>query len=103
MSIFVVEPTLSGIHDLNRALDLLKHFEIIPQVIVNKYDLNETNTNDIDDYCKDKNIEVLGHVPFDPKVTESMVSGTPIVEYSPSQPASKAIIEIWKVLSDQLN
>ena len=37
----VVEPTLSGIHDLKRALGLLEHFKIEPLVCVNKHDLND--------------------------------------------------------------
>jgi MinD superfamily P-loop ATPase len=102
MSVVVVEPTLSGIHDLNRALDLLRHFQISPRVIINKFDLNRNNTNDIDAYCEEKSIEVLGHIPFDPVVTESMVSGTPIVEYRPDSDASKAIIDVWGVLLEEL-
>jgi MinD superfamily P-loop ATPase len=103
LSVVVVEPTLSGIHDLNRALDLLSHFQISPRVIINKFDLNRNNTNDIDAYCGDKSIKVLGHIPFDPAVTESMVSGTPIVEYRPESDASKAIIDVWKVLLEELS
>ena len=95
-SIVVVEPTLSGIHDLKRALELLAHFEIQPYVIVNKYDINEENTSDLEEYCRANKISILGKVPFDPTVTKSMVQGTPVVEYDPESPASMAIIEAWK-------
>lgn len=102
VAVVVVEPTLSGIHDLERALSLLKHFEVKPCVIVNKYDLNEANTNSIDDYCNETKIEVLGHIPFDLVVTESMVVGTPVVEYSKNSSASVAIIAVWDRFLDQL-
>ncbi|MCW4051139.1 MAG: ATP-binding protein [Candidatus Bathyarchaeota archaeon] len=94
-SVVVVEPTLSGIHDLKRALELLDHFKVTPHIIVNKYDLNTVNTSDIDRFCKENNVNMLGHVPFDPTVTESMVDAAPVVVHSPNSPAAKAIKKIW--------
>ena len=94
-SIVVVEPTLSGIHDLKRVIELLNKFDIKPLVCVNKYDLNQENTDVIENYCTTENISFLGTIPFDPKVTKSMVKATPIVEYAPKSPASKAITKIW--------
>lgn len=94
-SIVVVEPTLSGIHDLKRVIELLNKFDIKPMVCVNKYDLNLENTEVIENYCTTEKIPFLGTIPFDPKVTESMVNAKPIVEYAPESPASKAIRKIW--------
>jgi len=97
-SVVVVEPTLSGIHDLKRALELLWYFEIIPYVVVNKYDINESNTSEIDEYCLKEDIVNLGHVPFDPEVTKSMVAGKPVVLYKPGTPAAVAIRKVWEEL-----
>jgi len=94
-SIVVVEPTLSGIHDLKRVIELLNKFDIKPLVCVNKYDLNQENTDVIENYCTTEHIPFIGTIPFDPKVTESMVNATPIVDYAPESPASKAITKIW--------
>ena len=101
-ALVVVEPTLSGIHDLKRAIDLLRHFETLPYVVVNKYDINEENTSDIDDFCTEERIVNLGHVPFDSEVTKSMVAGQPIVVFKPDSPAALAIRKIWKRLLAQL-
>ena len=101
-AVVVVEPTLSGIHDLKRALELLRHFEVLPYVVVNKYDINEENSSDIDDYCAAESIVHLGHVPFDPEVTKSMVAGQPIVVFKPGSPAAVAIKKIWERLLAQL-
>jgi MinD superfamily P-loop ATPase len=101
-SVVVVEPTLSGIHDLKRALELLRHFEITPFVVVNKYDINKINTSKIGKYCQDEDIMNLGHIPFDPEVTKSMVAGTPIVLFKPDSPAAMAIKKVWEELSNQL-
>ena len=101
-AVVVVEPTLSGIHDLKRAIELLEHFEITPFVIVNKYDINEENTVDLEKYCTENHIMILGKVPFDPIVTRSMVQGIPVVAFDADAAASKAIIEIWKRFSENL-
>jgi len=95
LGLVVVEPTLSGIHDLKRALQLLDHFNVEPIVCVNKHDLNTDNTKSIQEFCREENIEVAGLVPFDPTVTKAMVAGYPVVEYAPDSPASKAMMSMW--------
>ena len=67
---------------------------------MNKYDINEHNTADLEHYCAENDISVLGKVPFDPNVTKSMVKGIPIVEFAPESPASKAILEAWEKFNE---
>ncbi|MCW3992004.1 MAG: ATP-binding protein [Candidatus Bathyarchaeota archaeon] len=93
--VVVVEPTLSGIHDLKRALKLLDHFKVEPLVCVNKHDLNEVNTGEIQGFCAEEGIEVVGLIPFDPEVTRAMVAGIPVVEHAPGSPSSSAIKKTW--------
>jgi MinD superfamily P-loop ATPase len=96
VGLIVVEPTLSGIHDMERALGLLKHFKIPSLVCVNKYDLNTDNTSRIAEFCSSNDVKIVGKIPFDSIVTEAMVAGKPIVEYSPESRVSKAIEEMWE-------
>lgn len=49
--LIITEPTVSGIHDLERALQLLKHFNIRPFVCVNMHDINKDNTEKIMNFC----------------------------------------------------
>jgi len=95
----VVEPTLSGIHDLKRALKLLDHFKVEALVCVNKHDLNDENTRAIKEFCNERGIMIIGQVPFDLEVTKAMVDGRPVVDYAPDSPASKAIRSMWEKLS----
>jgi MinD superfamily P-loop ATPase len=96
LGLIVTEPTLSGIHDMERALGLLNHFKIPGLVCVNKFDINEENTERIVQFCLSNCIKVAGKIPFDPIVTEAMVAGKPIIEFAPKNNVSKAIKEIWK-------
>ncbi|MBN1784441.1 MAG: 4Fe-4S binding protein [Candidatus Bathyarchaeota archaeon] len=96
VGLIVVEPTLSGIHDMERAQGLLNHFKIPSLVCINKYDINEDNTSRIEEFCSSNGVKVVGKIPFDPVVTEAMVAGKPVVEHSPESSVSKAIEELWK-------
>ncbi len=95
----VAEPTMSGIHDLKRALQLLAHFDVSSFVCVNMYDINKDNTGKIESFCKENGIEVVGKIPFSPTVTEAMVNGKTIIEYSPRSAVAKEIEGIWEKLS----
>ena len=96
VSLVITEPTMSGIHDLQRALQLIKHFNVKPIVCVNMYDINKDNTDKILNFCEENNIKVVGRIPFDTKVTEAMVNGETIIEYAPESDVSKEIEKIWK-------
>jgi MinD superfamily P-loop ATPase len=98
----VTEPTLSGIHDLERVLQLLVHFNVVPFVCVNMYDINMDNTEKILSFCKENSVEVVGRIPFNPKVTEAMVNGKTIIEYSPRSAVTKEIENMWKKISNWL-
>ena len=98
----VVEPTLSGIHDLKRALKLLDHFEVESLVCINKYDLNHDNTKAIRGFCFERGIDVMGLIPFDLMVTKAMVVGQPIVEFDPDAAASQALRKMWSEVKGHL-
>jgi MinD superfamily P-loop ATPase len=98
-ALVVTEPTLSGIHDLERVLTLLDHFNVVPFVCINMYDINTGNTNKILNFCKEKGIEVLGIIPFSAEVTQAMINGKTIVEYAPKSGITEEIIAMWKKLS----
>ena len=94
LAVIVAEPTMSGIHDLKRILSVAGHFNVKAVVCINKYDINIHNTNKIKDYCKKEGIDVIGKVPFDPVVTEAMVAGKPVVEFSCDE-VSNEIKSMW--------
>lgn len=99
----VTEPTMSGIHDLDRALQLLNHFNILPLVCINQYDINRKNTEKIVKFCEKNKVEVAGKISFDPTVTEAMVAGKTIVEHSPENKVSQEIKTAWKRVLSVLN
>lgn len=97
--VIVTEPTRSGLHDLTRVANLtLNHFGLPTFVCVNKFDLNPEISQEIAQYCVNNGMEFIGEIPFDAEVTEAMVQGKTIIEFSPEGLVSQAIEAIWKRL-----
>lgn len=101
LALLVTEPTLSGIHDLERVLGVCRHFGVPALVCINKYDVNEDNTRHIESYCHGQGVEVAARIPFDNTVTKAMVAGLPVVEYSRNG-VSHQIEALWELVLKSL-
>ena len=95
LALLVVEPTVSGIHDLERALGTVTHFRVPALVCINKADLNLVQTTAIEAYCTAEGIEVVGKLPYDTVVTEAMVQGQPVTTYQPDGAMAAALRSAW--------
>jgi len=98
----VVEPTISGIHDLQRALGTVDHFGVPALVCINKADLNPERVASIEAFCAEEQIDVIGRVPFDTVVTEAMVQAQPVTTYRPDVGVSAALRSMWSRLREKL-
>ncbi|MCH4889355.1 (4Fe-4S)-binding protein [Acidaminobacter sp. JC074] len=101
VAVVVTEPTFSGLEDMKRVLDLVKHFNVKPYVIVNKFDINVKNTDLIEAVCNEKDIEVIGRIPFDGLVKKAINEGVPVSLYKDSI-AGKAIKESYDLLQERI-
>lgn len=93
--LIVTEPTMAGLHDLRRAEQMAAHFRLPRLVCINKADIHPEGADQIEAHCRERGIKVLGRVPFDEAVTEAMIAGIPVTEYSPGSPASLGIRGLW--------
>lgn len=99
--LIVTEPTLSGMHDLDRVADLAAHFKIPTAVCVNKSDINPEMTTRIRERCIEKNIEMLGEIRYDTAVTRAQIERKSVVEYDDG-PASSDIRSLWDAVTLRL-
>ena len=97
----VIEPSLSGIHDAKRVIDVARHFKIPSLVCINKYDVNEENTQHILDFCEAEGIEVVGKIAYDDTATRAMMAGKTVVEFSDGE-LSQSIKDIWQKVEASL-
>ena len=101
--LIVTEPTVSGKHDMDRVVELARHFNIPAVVCINKYDLNPEMADTIAEYGRQKGCDVMGRVPFDPVFVQAMVQKKTVLEYDPGSAASKAVQKIWERVVEKLN
>ena len=100
-ALVVTEPTLSGLHDADRVISVVRHFKSPVKLVINKYDLNIDMTGKIEKYCQSNKIQLLGKIAFDKSVVKAMVKGKTIIEY-PDGRAKEEISEIWDKLEKEL-
>jgi MinD superfamily P-loop ATPase len=99
--LIVSEPTVSGIHDMKRVIDLSKHFRIKSMVCINKYDLNLDNVKEIERYCAENDVTIVAHIPYDLDFTRAQIDAKSITEYSDGD-SSREIRMMWEKISDEL-
>ena len=99
--LIVTEPTLSGLHDLERVAALTRHFGIEGRVCVNKWDLNPEMAERIEQWAHANALPVAGRVRYDPTVTRAQIQGQSIVEYATDGVAAD-VRQLWTNVSAAL-
>lgn len=102
VALLVVEPTVSGVHDLERILGTTEHFGVPALVAINKADLNAKRSDEIAGYCLDRGVEVVGRIPYNIVVTEAMVQGHPVTAYVDGS-VTDALREVWRRVKAHLD
>lgn len=92
--LIVTEPTVAGVHDLERVLTLCRHFRIPAAVCVNKWDLNQGMTERIEALAREKGARVTDRIPYDQTVTLAQVQARAVVEIG--GPAAQAVRQVWE-------
>jgi MinD superfamily P-loop ATPase len=93
----VTEPTLSGLHDLGRVIGLTEHFGIPAMVLVNKYDLNDELSGEVEQLARARGARIAGRVRYDDAVTEAQIHGLSVVEHS-AHGAAADIVGVWETV-----
>jgi len=97
LALLVTEPTLSGIHDLERILGVCRHFGIPAMVCINKCDINQDNSRKIKEYCLEQGVDIAAEVPFDNIFTEAIKNGAPVVKYD-HDGIARRIEKLWEAV-----
>jgi len=94
-ALIVAEPSLSGIHDMERIIETVNHFDVPAMICINKYDIHPKGSEEIETYCGKHKVPIIGKLPFDEKVTHAMVNGQPITTYYPVSETSQILYGLW--------
>lgn len=100
-ALIVTEPTLSGLHDLERVAAVARHFSLPTWVCVNKWDINPSLTEKIELFAKKRGLQCAGRIPYDRSVITAQIQGRPVSELKDS-PAARAIRTVWEKVGAQI-
>lgn len=90
----VIEPTLSGLHDAKRIIELAKHFKVKATACINKFDVNQQICTEIEEFLQENNVEFLGKIPYGKDFTKAMIENKTLIEYNENSEISKEINNI---------
>jgi len=94
-AVLITEPTLSGLHDLKRIIELVNQFHIPAGCIINKCDLNPQLSSEIEYLLNRRNISHIANISFDNVFTRAMVNGQTVFEIAHTN-VQDILIESWK-------
>jgi len=102
VALVVTEPSLSALHDLERVVEVARHFRAKIYLAINKADLSPELTTQIEGYAEKEGLPVLGRIPYDEGVVRAQVAGRPAVEDGDS-PAARGLRALWERLAEKLS
>jgi len=98
-ALVVSEPTVSGLHDLERIVEICEHFGVPTAVCVNKADINPAKTDQIAAFCEQNGIRLLARIPYDQVVIAAMQRGLAVTELDRNA-VSDALGALWAALRE---
>ena len=101
--LLVTEPTPTGLHDLQRIIEVVNYFKSPIGVVINKADIHDKTRKTVIQYLSDNNLELLGEIPYDKMLPLSLAEGKLAVISCPDSPGSIALKEITGKVEDILS
>lgn len=71
--VIVTEPTLSGLHDLERVVNLVERFRVKLCFVINKFDISIEMTDKIETYLNNLGYKISMKIPFDKKIFKAIM------------------------------
>ena len=100
--VVVTEPTLSGLHDAERIVELAKHFSLPIKFIINKCDLNQKVTEEIETFCRTNQIDIIGKIIFDEDIVQSIIDGQTIMDNQKFK-QKDVLLKAWNSIENTIN
>lgn len=94
VALVVTEPTPAGAHDLDRILDLCRHFDVPALLCVNKADLAPDLATAMEERAARRGVVLLGRLPYTPAFTRAQRQGRAVVETAGA--AGEAVRALWQ-------
>jgi MinD superfamily P-loop ATPase len=80
LAVVITEPTVSGIHDLRRVVELVHQLGIRMAGVINKHDLNTEVASSIEEYLSINGIPLAGKISFSTEVDRAIADGRFVID-----------------------
>ncbi len=97
----ITEPTLSGLHDLQRVLELAKHFRLPAFLCVNKWDLNLQLTEQLEALAQQYGAKCVGRLSYHKAASLAQLTAQSVIELG-DNPLADEIQEVWQRVEQHL-
>jgi len=95
LAVAVAEPTISGIHDVKRIVELTSTLKTHVGLVINKSGLSPKNESGLRQFAFDNGIAILGALPYESAANEAQTAMKTLVEYSPDCEFSIEMRNVW--------
>lgn len=95
----VTEPSVSGLHDLQRLTQLVRHFHLPFVICLNKYDLSASQSDKVRAWCQSESLPVIGEIPYHAAFRTAVRAGQTILQ----QPLEKGLRQALAVLQSGIS
>lgn len=99
--LLVTEPTVSGLHDLGRVIELIRKFKLSAGCLINKADLNPAITEEIKILISKNGVQLLGEIPYSSLFTKAISQGKTLPEMK-DKTIDKTIASLWQQIDSNL-
>ena len=96
-ALIVAEPTVSGLHDMDRVAQVAAHFRVPTWLCINKWDLHPEMTERLEAYAKEHGMHLAGRVRYERSVTHAQMHAQTLVEYEDNGAASD-VRTVWRTM-----
>ncbi|MDD2272658.1 MAG: ATP-binding protein [Desulfuromonadaceae bacterium] len=100
LALVITEPSLSGLHDLQRVLALARHFSVPTVVCVNKWNINPRLAERIEAAALSAGAAITGRIRYDRAVTQAQLQRKAVVEMDAA--VADDIRLVWQQISQML-
>ncbi|MDD2849477.1 MAG: ATP-binding protein [Desulfuromonadaceae bacterium] len=100
LALVITEPSLSGLHDLQRVLALARHFSVPTVVCVNKWNINPRLAERIEAAALSAGAAITGRIRYDRAVTQAQLQRKAVVEMDAA--VAGDIRLVWQQISQML-
>lgn len=102
LAIAVAEPTISGIHDVRRIIELTSTLRTPIAIVINKADLSKANVAELRAFAEATDIAILGELPYEKLANLAQSNMKTLAEFASESHFAIEMRSIWEKIRETI-